>query len=250
MHQGLSLLTAKPRPFLRFAHLIDDPLNKANNKKRLKGLKKLGDFDFRRLTDPADFSQIVEQFTHFYDLRHLAMYGVEPFADDPLQRPFISELMKDASLLHVTVMRAGGQLASAQVNFRDGKQIRLGLLVYNPLLAKHSPGKFHIHLLAQMLIGEGYESLDLTPGGDPYKARFANSHDTAHLLSFFPAAREKAKAFAAARLEQVARKASAQCASILRGPKPPGMPRRNCPQVKSCLRYAMGSQKRSGVGRN
>jgi hypothetical protein len=81
------------------------------------------------------------------------------------------------------------------------------LIGYNPLLAKHSPGKFHIHLLSQMLIAEGYEELDLTPGGDPYKERFSNSHDTAFVLSLHPNAPSRAKTFIASRADLLARKA-------------------------------------------
>ncbi len=36
-----------------------------------------------------------------------------------------------------------------------------------------------------MLIEEGYVQLDLTPGGDPYKDRFANAFDEVHTLTVF-----------------------------------------------------------------
>jgi RimJ/RimL family protein N-acetyltransferase len=51
------------------------------------------------------------------------------------------------------------------------------MLMHSPFLAEHSPGKLHLQRLGEFLIGEGYDAIDLTPGGDPWKERFANAHD-------------------------------------------------------------------------
>jgi CelD/BcsL family acetyltransferase involved in cellulose biosynthesis len=201
------VLTRKRRPLLRFAEMDADSLNKANNKKRLKGLKKLGEMEFRRLSGAGELAEILREFETFYDLRLGAMHGSEPFAQDALKRPFHLALMNEPGLLHVSVLKVGSRLASMQINVCEGKQLHLNLIGYNPLLAKHSPGKFHLHLLSQMLIAEGYEELDLTPGGDPYKERFSNSHDTAFVLSLHPTATSRARTFMASRADLLARKA-------------------------------------------
>jgi CelD/BcsL family acetyltransferase involved in cellulose biosynthesis len=201
-----AVLTKKPRPLLRFAEMSDDSLNKTNNKKRLKGLKKLGGLDFRKLSGADELAAVFDEFASFYDLRLGAMHGTEPFAQDPLKKQFQLELMKEPGLLHATILKAGDRLASAHINVRDGKQIHLNLVGYNPLLAKHSPGKFHIHMLTQMLIAEGCEEMDLTPGGDPYKERFANAHDTAYVLSFYPTMASRLKGIAHTRAEAWARR--------------------------------------------
>lgn len=200
------VLTKKPRPLLRFARMSDDSLNKTNNKKRLKGLKKLGGLAFRKLTGADELAAVFDEFASFYDLRLGAMHGIEPFAQDPLRKSFQLELMKEPGLLHATILKAGDRLASAHINVRDGKQLHLNLIGYNPLLAKHSPGKFHIHMLSQMLIAEGCEELDLTPGGDPYKERFANAHDRAHVLSFHPTMGSRLKGVVQSRSEAWARR--------------------------------------------
>ena len=162
------VLSKKSRPLLQFPKMTNS-LFKANNRKRLKGLKKLGEMEFRRLTSPEELAAILDEFMDFYDLRLGAMHGMEPFARDPLKKSFQLELMKEPGLLHVTVLMAGNLLASTQLNVCDRKQLHLNLIGYNPMLAKHSPGKFHIHMLSQMLIAQGCQELDLTPGGDPYK---------------------------------------------------------------------------------
>ena len=184
-----SLLTEKPRPLLKFTEITSNSLQKANNKKRLKGLKKLGDLEFKRLTTPDQLQSIMDEIALFHDLRQLAMHGLEPFREDSLKKRFHIELMKQPNFLHVTTLKAGDQLAAVQINVRDRNEIHLNFVAYNPMLAKHSPGKFHIHLLTQMLTEEGFEQLDLTPGGDPYKERFANAHDKAYSLTLYPTAR-------------------------------------------------------------
>ncbi len=178
------VLIKKVRPLLRFAQMSADSLNKANNKKRLKGLKKLGEIEFRRLTSADELEAVFDDFADFCNLRLGAMHDMEPFADDPLKRLFHLEMMRQPGLVHATILRAGNLLASAHFNMRDRKQLHLNLIAHNPILAKHSPGKFHVHMLSQMLIAEGYEELDLTPGGDPYKERFANAHDSVSVLHF------------------------------------------------------------------
>jgi CelD/BcsL family acetyltransferase involved in cellulose biosynthesis len=201
------VLTRKRRPLLRFAEMEEDSLNKTNNKKRLKGLKKLGELEFRRLSCTAELAAVLPEFEACYDLRLGAMHGSEPFAQDPLKRAFHLALMDEAGFLHVSILRVGSRLASMQINVCEGRQLHLNLIGYNPLLAKHSPGKFHIHLLSQMLIAEGYEELDLTPGGDPYKERFANCHDNAFVLSLHPTVTSRAKRFLGSRADLLARKA-------------------------------------------
>jgi CelD/BcsL family acetyltransferase involved in cellulose biosynthesis len=202
-----ALLTEKRRPLLRFAEMSADSLRKTNNKKRLKGLKKLGELEFARLRSPEQLAAILDHVALFHDLRQLAMHGLEPFAGDPMKKQFHLELMKEPGLLHVTALKAGDQLAAAQINLCDRKQIHLNLMTYNPMLARHSPGKFHIHMLSQMLVEEGFEDLDLTPGGDPYKERFANTHDAAYVLRLFPTRTARLRGLLRDRMEQGARKA-------------------------------------------
>jgi CelD/BcsL family acetyltransferase involved in cellulose biosynthesis len=201
-----AVLVKKNRPLLRFSEMTEDSLNKANNKKRLKVLKKHGEIEFIRITDVDTLAAMLDDLIPCYDLRLGAMHGYEPFAQDPFRKQFQLELMKQPGLLHVSVLRVGKLLAAAHVNVCDKQQLHLHLICYNPLLAKHSPGKFHIHLLAQMLIADQYQEIDLTPGGDPYKERFANTHDTAHILSFHPTRISRFKAALCARGEALARR--------------------------------------------
>jgi len=60
-------------------------------------------------------------------------------------------------------------------------------------------------MLARMLTEEGHDTFDLTPGGDPYKERFANDHDRTHLLTIFSSRRSKLRDTMIRRAESVAR---------------------------------------------
>jgi hypothetical protein len=53
------------------------------------------------------------------------------------------------------------------------------------MVAEHSPGKLHVLQLSELLIQEGIEVLDLTPGGDPWKERFATAHEDAAEVTLY-----------------------------------------------------------------
>jgi CelD/BcsL family acetyltransferase involved in cellulose biosynthesis len=180
-----SLLRACPRPLLRACANGSGALCKKTNKRRMRSLRKAGGVDFRRIADPREFDALLDEMIPCYDQRNLDAYGVAPFAADPLKRRYYSAMMRSGWPLHVTVLRIGGRFASAHVNIVRGCELQLGLTVYDPRLAKFSPGKFHIHLLAQMLAEEGIQQIDLTPGGEPYKQRFATGCDQAYVLEIF-----------------------------------------------------------------
>ena len=182
------LLTAQRRPVMQFGDgkEIAESLSKGSNKSRLKRLEKTGPIEFKQVTEPAEFEEFFSEFARFYDFRRAAVYGLDPFESDDLIKSFHLEMLKVPGLLHVTTLRVGGQLASAHVGACTRREVQLGLIVHNPFLAKHSPGKFHIFFLARMLMQAGYEQFDLTAGGDPYKARFANGWDEIHALTVFP----------------------------------------------------------------
>jgi Acetyltransferase (GNAT) domain len=56
-------------------------------------------------------------------------------------------------------------------------RVHLGMVMHSPFLAEHSLGKLHLMQLSEQLLTDGFDTLDLTPGSDPWKERFANAHD-------------------------------------------------------------------------
>ena len=186
--RSLCLLKAHPRPLMRFGDgkEIAESLAKGSNKSRLRRMEKLGRTEFKRVTDPVEFEALFDEIIGSYDTRRMAINGVAPFRADPCKRPFHSAMMRVPGLLHATVLKVGDRVAAAHIGACGQKEVQLGINAHSPFLAKHSPGKFHILFLARMLMQEGYEQLDLTAGGDPYKERFANAWDEVHTLGVFP----------------------------------------------------------------
>ncbi len=96
--------------------------------------------------------------------------------------------MNAPGLMHATMLKVGDQIASAQLNIVHGSHAQLWLISHNPLLSRFSPGKLHILFLGRMLFQEGFAQLDLTPGHDAYKERFANAWDHVQSLHVVPSA--------------------------------------------------------------
>ena len=113
---------------------------------------------------------------------------MQPFAEDAAKRPYHVALMRDARMLHVSVMRAGGRFVSGQLNlFTRPGEVLLGVLSHSPFFARSSPGTLHLLRVARELAREGTAVFDLTPGGEPgnYKERFATRRDTVHSIQVF-----------------------------------------------------------------
>ena len=182
------LLRAHARPVLRFGdgRAIAESLAKKSNKNRLRQMEKLGPVRFECVTEPAARERLFAEILPYHDARHAAMRGSSPFHTDPAMRRFGDALLAVPDLLHVTVLRCGDQLAAAHVGVCGRREVEFGLVAHSPWLAKYSPGKFLVYYLARALMGEGYEQLDLTAGGDAYKDRMATTYDRVHTLSLFP----------------------------------------------------------------
>lgn len=185
--RGICHSTSHCRPVLRFGDgsEIEESLRKSGNKGRIRKLKKIGAVEFVHVDNVAALEPHLDSIIRCYDARSMAAYGLSPFADDPLKRQFHLALMKVPGLMHVTLLKAGEHVVGAQMNIRDGRQVRLSLIAHDPMQPKASPGKLHILMLAKMLRHEGYEELDLTPGDDAYKQRFATHGESVDRLNVF-----------------------------------------------------------------
>jgi CelD/BcsL family acetyltransferase involved in cellulose biosynthesis/RimJ/RimL family protein N-acetyltransferase len=173
---------------------IKASLAKKSNKSRFNRLKKLGVLDFRRLTDPVELEQVYDDIIAFYDLRQGAINHVSPFRDDPLKRGFYRALFAATDESEVTVTYLDGRAIAAFWGVASGETVHLGMLAHTPFLAEHSPGKLHLLHLSDHLLQRGKKVLDLTPGGDPWKERFANCHDEVADATIYPTASARKRA--------------------------------------------------------
>jgi len=174
-----------PRALLRTqpAEEARQSLRKKSNKSRLSRLAQEGPVSFTRITDAGMFRAVLDEIGDLCDFRHGAVHGVLPFRDDRLKKAFYMAMMEQG-LLHVTVLRVGDRIAAAHMGQCNRSQVLLGILVHSPFLARHSPGKLHLLLLALRLEQEGFHALDLTPGAE-FKDRFASHWDEAYVMQIF-----------------------------------------------------------------
>ena len=182
------------RPFMRTqpANSVKASLSGKKNRARIRKLEQYGPLVFERIENPAGFSAALDEIIPMCDFRHGAAHGVLAFRDDGLKRRFHEELMRRADgLLHITVTRLNGRIIAANIGWCNKQQVLLGTLAHSPFFAEHSPGKLHILQLGLHLEEEGFDFLDLTPGGS-YKETFASGSDGSSIVDiFFSAARAR-----------------------------------------------------------
>ena len=167
------------RPLLALddAKKFTESLQKKSNKSRLNRLKRLGNVEFIEVSTSAGLSLTFEQIISYYDLRQAAVHGSTPFEEDPFKKRFYLALMEIPNLLHATVLMVGKETAAAHIGLRDKDKVYLGVFAHSPFFAQHSPGKLHLLMLGEKLARENYVALDLTPGDDPWKDRFATAYE-------------------------------------------------------------------------
>jgi len=150
---------------------------KKNSKNQLNRLKKSGKLEFRPLTDSAELERVFEELVTYYDFRQSAVHHTAPFREDPRKRRFHADMVA-AGESYVTLMYIDERPVAALWGAVSGKTVHLSMLIHSPFQAdRFSPGKIHLMLSAEHMLETGKEVLDLTPGGDPWKERFANAHD-------------------------------------------------------------------------
>ena len=160
---------------------------------RMRRIASLGPVNFRVVTTRQELEPWLEQLIAFCDVRMGAINGAFPFYGDPYKREFHLAMLDAPNVLHTTLLTAGNNLISAQINFLDRRTISLGLISHSPMQGKISPGTLHLLLLARQAAAEGFETIDLTPGGE-YKERFASFADPTRVVSIQFAATQAVRA--------------------------------------------------------
>jgi len=172
-------LRKRPRPLMILnADEIKASFAKKSNKSRFNRLKKLGEIRFQRITDPIELNQVFDELITFYDLRQGAVNQSRPFQHDPNKREFhINMFGRNQGNVNLTVTYLNDRPIAGLWGLVSKNRLHLCLIMHSPILAEHSIGKLHIMKLSESLLSDHIDTLDLTPGSDPWKERFANSHD-------------------------------------------------------------------------
>ena len=153
-------------------------LKSKSNRSKFNRYKKRGEYRYEIINDPDRIREVLEIAQHQCDLRREAMNNSRPFAEDPFKIDFCSELMNFSNKLHVSALWLDDQLLAFHMGVEDGERVCFGLISYDPSESKQSPGTLLIIELAKHLKESGYKILDMTPGTNSYKDRFANFYET------------------------------------------------------------------------
>jgi len=206
--RGCSSLRAFRRPLMRLDRRLEQSLRKRSNKSRLNRLRRGGELRFQRVRDREALEAVFDQVIAFYDTRQGAVHDSMPFSEDPAKKEFYLAMLEMPELLHVTTLTVGGKVVAAHLGVQEKDCVYVGIPAHSPQLARHSPGKLHMLLLGRHLLEERISLLDLTPGGDPYKDRFANDEETVYGLTWHDGRAARVRAAVRAGIGSIARRAA------------------------------------------
>lgn len=180
-----TVLETRRRPLMSLGegNTVEQSLRKKSNRSRINRLNRRAPLALERLRDRPSLDALIDRIADFCDLRQGAVNETLPFRDDPFKKEFHLRMMEEPGLLHASALMSGDDLVAANLGLDSGSFVTVGVLVHSPFMAEHSPGKMLMLLLAQQLRNEGYSELDLTPGADPYKERFADHGEEVNILS-------------------------------------------------------------------
>ncbi len=168
------------RPLLKLDEAsLEKTLRKKSNRSKINRLGRFGELGFRILSDMEQVNDCIDRIIALYDFRQGAVNDSTPFSDDPVKKAFLLDWIRSSpEELHLSCMTLNGEIIGAYIGVNSETDSHLAILAYSPEFAAFSPGKLQIYKTGQMLCAESISRLDLTPGGDPWKERFATHHDT------------------------------------------------------------------------
>lgn len=182
-----AIALVQDRPLLALDEAaISETLKKKGNRSKINRLKRLGPLSFRRM-DADEFERRVDDVGAMCDFRQGAVNDSCPFIDDPQKRVFHVDWARSMpNELHVNGMFVGDQLISVLIFALSKGEAHIAITAHSPAYAEHSPGKIHIYEAGLLLAREGYAAVDMTPGGDEWKFRFATRTDRVVDLTVYP----------------------------------------------------------------
>lgn len=163
-----------------------DKLKKSRSlKTKLNRFKRRENFHIERITSKEKAKEIFDILAMQCDFRQMAANESSPFTNDPIKKPFHIEKLNSPSNVHFTVLWANHHPVAYNFGECDSETVYLGVMSYDPLDGKNSPGIIFLMQLAELLKEEGYHYFDLTPGGDQYKQKFCNMTQKVYLPTFY-----------------------------------------------------------------
>ncbi|MEL6252520.1 MAG: GNAT family N-acetyltransferase [Bacteroidota bacterium] len=176
---------------------------RANVKRCFKQYEARGDFRYERILDKERMEELLEEFAKQSDFKKEAIFNRRLFEDDPHIKDFLIDMQDYPDLNHFSVLWLDDKPIGFNHGVVEGDQMCLaGYTSYDPSESRNSPGKLHLIELARISTEEGYERIDLTPGKDAYKSRFANDSRQVQKIHFYFSKMEFQKARLANKIKE------------------------------------------------
>jgi len=183
------IIGTQPNHWLRInndeAWVAEYMRSKKRLKSKLNKLKRMGKLEFKRVTEALELDALLAQIIPLYEFRQGAIHQSMPFHINPLKREFTVKLLQKKRL-HASVLMLDGEVLAALLCVHGHGKVHLGEIAYSAFHSDVSPGLIHLWLLVESLARDGFQVLDLTPGGDSYKDRFANDQVEVQEFKFYP----------------------------------------------------------------
>ena len=160
-----------------------ESFKKKSNRSRLNRLARGGAVVFERMKAPDELRPFMKDIAAVYDVRQGALGADPPFLSDPRKAQFHLDLLNTPDLLHASILRVDNTFVAGHLGMMGRGVVSVGVLAHSPFFAAHSPGKLLMMFLTQQLARDGFAVLDLTPGGDEWKQRFADRHEVVRRLT-------------------------------------------------------------------
>lgn len=201
------LVNVRSRPLLRLElETIDAILCKRSNKSKVKRMGRQGQMTFERIINPDDLERIFDSIIALYDFRQGAANDSCPFVSDPHKRDFHLDWFRMVpEQLRITCIRLNDEVIGALIGVSTDAETEIAIIAFSVEYARHSPGKILIYYTARLLAEAGQKYLDLTPGDDPWKQRFATEYGLALEFNAYARVSSARRASISAMVMQVGR---------------------------------------------
>jgi len=140
---------------------------------------------YERFVDAGGARDFLPRLERWCDLRQAAAHGSVPFALDSAKTDFHARLLAHPEEVWLSVLWLGEMPVAAHLGPFAGGELAMGVQGYDPREGKLSVGTILMFEMAADIGAAGGAVLDLTPGGDAWKERYASRHRTLHHVVLF-----------------------------------------------------------------
>ena len=153
-------------------------------KNRINHLRRRG-LNYERVKCPARSQEIITKLATWYDVRQGATRATMEFTSDPAKLDFYRQLASDPDQNWVSVLNLEHEAIAAHIGPRVGSELEINLPSYAVRESRDAPSTILLVEMAEDLSRHGGTTIDLTPGGDTHKERWATHHRNLYSFRLF-----------------------------------------------------------------